>query len=250
MLSNFNPISLETLQTKTPLLERTDTKYIAQASHLGSIIGAFLPAYKILQIGNDNIFSYNTIYFDTQAMDFYMDHHQGKRQRKKIRTRYYKETNCSFFEIKFKDKGKTTKKRMEILNEEHGIHNEKTLQFIQKHNQILYNEPFLKTISPSVQIEYKRITLTDNTFTEKVTFDFDFIFTNCLDTQHTPITHNNLLIIESKGNKQNHTAMDILKSCGLKVQDKCSKYCIGANLTGLAPKNNTFKHVMKKIETL
>ena len=71
--------------------------------------------YRVLQIKDDRIMSYSSLYFDTQENKFYNDHHNGKNNRTKIRQRKYIESDLCFLEIKQKNgKGETNKSRIQV----------------------------------------------------------------------------------------------------------------------------------------
>ena len=58
------------------------------------------------------IHDYKSLYYDTEDWKFYLDHHNGRVNRNKIRFREYVGSKLTFLEIKLKNnKGKTIKKR-------------------------------------------------------------------------------------------------------------------------------------------
>jgi hypothetical protein len=100
ILSSFTPIGLEkwivcncwTEQTLSSFL----TPIICQSCWTRSKF------YKILQIGEERDFSYQTTYLDTEKYHFFYQHMSGRTNRYKVRYRIYKSTGVSYLEIKCK----------------------------------------------------------------------------------------------------------------------------------------------------
>ena len=129
-LNKFKSISLKDLESVS-LLRRHDSKFTFHSANLSVLLEKLADKYKILEIGGKRIFCYDNIYYDTNNLLFYNQHHNGKRNRYKIRTRKYLESNQLFFEIKIKNnKDKTIKKRIEIDNEQISTKNKANLTFL------------------------------------------------------------------------------------------------------------------------
>ena len=112
LLNDFQGVSLKELD-KVKLLDRQDTKFVFNQVQLPLILERIKPLYRILEINNDRIFTYDTTYFDTDDFLFYNQHHNENRKRFKVRFRKYSSNNKSFFEIKIKNnKNRTLKKRL------------------------------------------------------------------------------------------------------------------------------------------
>ena len=99
------------------LLDRIDTKYLVRVDDLPELLSALTGSHAILETGSSRISEYRTLYFDTPALNFYFDHHNGKRPRYKIRMREYQNTQDAFLEIKEKVHDlRTIKNRMPIAS--------------------------------------------------------------------------------------------------------------------------------------
>ena len=97
------------------LMSRTDIKFAFQLSKLPALLSKLSPFYKILTIDGKVIHEYKSLYFDTNARKFYIDHHNSRVNRNKIRFREYVESGLTFLEVKIKNnKGRTIKKRMKV----------------------------------------------------------------------------------------------------------------------------------------
>jgi len=98
---------------RVALMDRIDSKYIFNIHELPGFLEKLRPYYAVLDINEQEIFSYESLYFDTPNFDLYRFHHRGKLNRFKFRIRKYVESNLLFFEVKFKNnKGRTYKSRI------------------------------------------------------------------------------------------------------------------------------------------
>ena len=116
----FDAINLVELEERSKLLKRNETKYLVHKNQLFSVIDDFIEHYDILEINGNRLFHYDSCYFDTEERWAYLQHHQGKRLRSKIRTRaYLHDDHSTYFEVKLKKQGQTYKYRYPIQRSEH-----------------------------------------------------------------------------------------------------------------------------------
>ncbi|EAR01336.1 polyphosphate polymerase domain-containing protein [Maribacter sp. HTCC2170] len=241
-IHKFEAIGLEALNS-VALMKRTDTKFILHVSRLPEILDAVKSDYRALEIEDNRIMTYNTVYFDTDMNDYYHDHHNGKVRRVKVRKRVYKDSNLCFLEIKKKDgKGRTNKFRTEIALEE--FENElspRSMSFINETIDIK------KSLSRTINNSFKRITLANDKAKERVTIDFDLNY----KTKENKKAFEHLAIIEVKQERLNRRSPIItaLKKIGNNPY-KISKYCIGMASLNRNVKYNKFKQKLLKIENL
>ena len=87
-LSSFQSISLEEMDN-VKLMNRTDTKFVFSSSFLIEILNGLSDRYRVLEIEGKKESLYNTVYFDTEQLKFYTEHHNGKLNRHKVRMRKY-----------------------------------------------------------------------------------------------------------------------------------------------------------------
>ena len=114
LLKEHQTLSLADLE-KVKLLDRQDTKYVFNQVQLPLVLDKIKPFYRILEISNDLVFTYDTTYFDTDNFLFYYQHHNENRNRFKVRFRKYSSNSNTFFEIKIKNnKNRTVKKRLMV----------------------------------------------------------------------------------------------------------------------------------------
>jgi hypothetical protein len=238
LLSRFDPISLDEMDG-VKLMDRTDVKYALSFDDLRSILEALTCHYSVLTIKNHRIFSYRTDYFDTPDLNMFLDHHNGKLNRFKIRHREYIESSLSFLEVKFRsNKGRVIKARIESTKDDQPAFT----GFISKNTP--YNP---KTLNLTVVNNFNRITLVDKQLRERVTIDFNLSFSNKV----RQLGLNGLVIIEVKQNrKDNNSAIfDILKSNAIRPAS-ISKYCLGISLLNTNFKFNNFKKTILMINKL
>jgi hypothetical protein len=237
-VADFRSISLQEMDSVS-LMNRVDKKYILSFQDLVQIIPLIQPDYKILTINEQKVFTYKTDYYDTPGLSMFTDHHNGKMNRFKIRHRKYIESNLEFLEIKFKNnKGKTLKKRIASPH----FHSEPA------HHLITELTPYNPVaLDRKITTFFNRFTLVDNRLTERVTIDFNILFTE--DNQD--IRLDKLAIIEIKQEKQTAESSmyyllkeKTIRPCSL------SKYCIGLTLMNHLPKSNIFKDTIRKINRI
>ena len=123
VLGRFESINLQQMDA-VKLMNRTDTKFVFSRKLLNDVLSAITTDYSILEINNNIISSYKTLYFDTKDFNFFLDHHNGRGNRYKVRIRQYVESNLHFLEIKNKVKGRTEKVRVRKEGFENGLSTE------------------------------------------------------------------------------------------------------------------------------
>ena len=85
-LSKFDPIALKEMNSVS-LLKRVDTKFLTTESKLLEFLPSIEKDYRVLEVEENRLMSYSTLYFDTEDLIAYTDHHNGKAKRQKIRMR-------------------------------------------------------------------------------------------------------------------------------------------------------------------
>ena len=87
----FDPISLAQMD-EVALLDRTDTKYVMNEGQLFTALISLTGYYQILDINGIRLNHYRTLYFDTTNFALYLRHHADGRNRYKVRSREYVDT--------------------------------------------------------------------------------------------------------------------------------------------------------------
>lgn len=240
LVNNLDPISLGEMDSVS-LMKRTDTKFIIHQKQLIEVLEIIKNQYKVLEINENRILTYSSLYFDTENKKFYHDHHNGKVNRTKVRMRKYVESNICFLEIKQKDgKGKTTKSRIKINDFETDL-SPNSIDFIQGVTSKKIN------LEPIIWNKFNRITLVNKNAMERLTIDLNLKFK--MDTASKEFE--NLVIIELKQERFNRASPVVksLKEKGINPYS-ISKYCIG--MTNIYPhlKYNHFKRKILKINKI
>ncbi|MBP1672941.1 MAG: polyphosphate polymerase protein [Bacteroidetes bacterium] len=244
----MQPISLSEMN-KVKLMNRIDTKYITDIETFSKLMELIQQKYYVQEHLGNRIAKYRTLYFDTPNLQFYMQHHNGKSARNKVRVRQYCDSGQFFCEIKKKsNKGRTVKKRIEVGSNDFIdlSYNPNIKTLIEKELLIDCTELF-----PNLENRFFRITFVNFEKTERLTVDFEVSFIN--HQNHLENKLQNLVIIELKQEGRSHSDFKQM-IYDLPVFEKSfSKYCIGVVVTDPSIKANRFKskiHFLKnKLQT-
>ena len=117
------------------LMKRVDTKFLINRKKLESIFSSLSSHYKILKVKDVIKSKYSSFYFDTVNYKFFLDHHNGKLNRAKVRFREYVDSKTSFLEVKRK--------------------NQKNVDPFQKHFELNMNVVLLNIIDPIINKKKK-----------------------------------------------------------------------------------------------
>jgi hypothetical protein len=215
------------------LMDRVDTKYVIPIAQLQPILKKLLPHYSALEIDSKRIFTYHNTYFDTEHLDFYHAHHQGKLNRYKVRHRQYVDSEQGFLEVKFKNnKGRTIKSR---IKSSACIKGESQQAFLKSSLKGKYSE--LKSAQWG---SYERIALASEACGERLTLDLNLTFqsVDTLDSMSFP----QFFIAELKQGEHNLNSPFAKEMSRLGIRaTKFSKYCMGCALVTPSLKQNRFK---------
>ena len=228
------------------LMNRIDTKYLTDARTLPLVLeDAAREGYRALVTGESMIAGYDTVYFDSPGLQMYLDHHNRRLVREKVRTRQYVGTKQFFLEIKKKNNhGRTRKKRTQIQETDFmdfGC-NADACEFLSERSKYPVD-----VLSPSLETVFDRITLVNPLKTERITIDTNVSFRNLRGGSTASL--GSAVIIEVKQDGRAGSQMkQILLNRRVKPL-KISKYCIGVTLTsGGGVKKNRFKPRVRQIE--
>ncbi len=253
MLSNFDilerlrPIELSEMDA-IRLMNRIDTKYLTDLRTLQLILEDVAESgYSAFEINGKRINEYRSMYYDTPTLDMYLDHHNRRLVRQKLRTRCYVTTQQTFLELKSKNNhGRTKKKRLEVSSEQYDMLRLKDEPIAGWLDERMKYER--ESMSPSLETVFSRITLVNPEKTERSTIDFDLQFRNV--RKGTSAEMGDLVIIEVKqdGNLPSRLREILLESRVKPV--RISKYCIGTAMTDNEIKSGRFKQKLIYINKL
>lgn len=244
-VAGWGRVSLAELNTRAPLLDRLENKYVVSAAALGGIMDALRGDFDVLAIDGETTFAYETVYYDTDSLLAYHQHARGKRRRYKIRCRRYVDSDLYFFEVKLKgNRGRTIKQRIPYDDTRHGqdILDEATTAFVQRCVEDTYGEVFSEHLSAQLMMRFRRLTLVGKDRPERLTVDFglEFVGAGGAEAWAPPET----LVIEVKSQNGRGVGDGVLRSSGARG-GTCSKYCVGLNLVRPGMRHNVFKQLLR-----
>ncbi|MFT4662173.1 MAG: hypothetical protein ACI8XB_002461 [Patiriisocius sp.] len=180
--------------------------------------------------------SINNIYFDTPGMDFYLDNQDGKKERKKVRIRWYGDLNGKIekpiLEIKIKNGLAGTKMSfalpafnitpsLDIASIENSICNANLPE-----NVLM----LLDSLKPTLINSYKRKYYQDFTKNYRITLDSDMTYYNVyknLGSIKSMVNHGDRMVLELKYNIERDSQASNYSSYFPFRMNKHSKYVNG-----------------------
>lgn len=236
-LLHFDPISLEEMD-HVKLLNRIDTKYVIHQDRLHDYLKAISEDYKMLIIGGKSIHPYETSYFDTSGFHLYQMHHNGKRNRFKLRFRKYVNSGITYFEVKSKNNKSRTVKNRILIDRVPEILDESLVRFIREHTPGEY-EHFV----PALTVFFDRLTFVNKNANERLTVDLNLRYSSISGEKQI----DKLVIIEVKEEMHAASPFRQLMKSERQTRNYFSKYCMGLACLNKDLKMNRFK---KKIISL
>lgn len=239
-IAQFESVTLKQLDS-VKLQNRIDTKYIMTKNQLVDLLHGICANQYVLDMDGIRMFNYRTIYFDTADFQFYKDHHNGCVNRIKVRSREYVDSHLCFYEIKRKLYGTRTDKQRKIIPTIYHEVPDADYQLIQ------YKRLQQKPLEKKLTNYFKRITLTNKQFTERITIDTDIV----LENMNRKISLSNVAVVEVKQGKSDvfSNTIQVLKK--LRVHESSfSKYAMGVSLLEDQVKHNNFKPILLQLQKI
>ncbi|OUV75895.1 MAG: hypothetical protein CBC83_01995 [Flavobacteriales bacterium TMED123] len=230
-ISDFSPITLKEMDG-VKLMDRTDTKFAFRLNQLEPLLKKMQAFYNVLEVNKERIQAYNSLYFDTNDRKFYIDHHNSRVNRNKIRFREYVGSGLTFLEVKHKNnKGKTIKKRVKAPKISSQL-SEEQKAFIE---EIIGRK---MEVSAKQSISFSRITFVHKKQKERLTIDVDLSFKN--DEKKGDLKE--IVIAEVKQERMSRSSdfMRIAKEMSI-LPMRLSKYCFSTMKLHPNIKKNRFK---------
>jgi hypothetical protein len=240
-LQGFQPICLADMSGRR-LMKRMDTKYLFQAALLPQILTNLAAEYDVLDVGGVRMQRYRTCYYDTPDFQLYQQHHNGQRDRFKLRIRSYLETAVDFLEVKRKDNHDRTHKSRLQSESADALETPGAAGFLQE------NFP-LRTgnLMPKLTNRFFRIALVSRHERERLTIDLDLHF----QTPGACFGLSGLAVAEVKQPHFSvHSAFIRQMRRAGKRPTRFSKYCVGAALAYPHLKRNAFKPLFLDFQKL
>ncbi|MGB0888059.1 MAG: polyphosphate polymerase domain-containing protein [Vicingaceae bacterium] len=244
-INELSPLTLKELD-RVKLQNRTDTKFVFNASLLPIILHEIADYYSILEIDGKRTNSYQTLYYDTDDFKSYIQHHNGKANRIKVRFRKYIESDLNFLEVKFKNnKGRTIKARTKTNEIETSL-TDFTKQFIADNSYSFYEN---KEVGPVLWNNFTRLTLAHKTKNERLTIDLNLKFESFSKKDKTTIEHITIAEVKQEKASSNSDFIKAIRKHHIR-SSSMSKYCVGTALLNKNLKQNNFKERILKINKL
>ncbi|WAI01762.1 polyphosphate polymerase domain-containing protein [Methanogenium organophilum] len=242
-LAPFEGITLEELKNSdAQLLNRKERKFLMTRDQFSDLLTRLTGSYRVVEIENDRMSGYSTEYYDTDSFLTYLQHHNGKANRFKLRVRHYLSSGDSYLEIKEKrNTGRTTKQRIQVANDA-TLSEPKPRAFLTSAFPYDY-----RAFHPVLTTDYTRVTLVSRKHPERITFDVNLSF-------HTDVceySYPDVVVGEIKHNcpLRQSPAGAVLHTMGIR-NTSFSKYCTGISLNYAEVKHNRFKKNLLLLEKL
>lgn len=225
-LSGFEGAPLEEVDRRSALRRRVDTKYVVPRERLVELV-AGLDGYDILEIDGHRTFLYESVYFDTADLRCFHDHVEGARPRFKARTRYYRETETCFFEVKVKTGDETTKRQRDCDVSEHGMITHESRTFLRDAMTELIEEEPPGDLAAALSTSFRRATLSAREGGERVTIDLEVVL-RAMDDR-TATLREEYALVETKSEGAEGALDTALVEAGCEPAS-ISKYRLGVGL--------------------
>jgi hypothetical protein len=241
LLQSFDAIHLSEMG-HVALLRRTDTKYLLSEEQFFRALARLTDHYRILEIDGRRLHRYRTLYFDTQNLALYRQHHNGWRNRYKVRERAYADSDLAFLEIKHKIKTHTTIKSRIRTRELRSQIARDAESFLRTHYPYQVEELEAKLFNA-----FQRITLVSTHSVERLTVDVGLRFLwNGVRASLAGIA---IAEVKQDGFSMDSEFIRQMRALGVRATS-FSKYCIGVSMLYPEVKHNRFKPQLRRIAKL
>lgn len=240
VLERFDRIMLDDMKS-VRLMNRIDTKYLATEKQLHSLLSLMADDYYLQEIEGEVLMPYYTRYYDTSDLEMYREHQRGRLSRRKIRIRRYEGSGLEFLEVKRKNnKGRTRKERMKHTD---ATSDDVRSEFIRQNSE--YEAGML---TPKIENRFRRLTLVNRAFTERLTIDTSLSFKNFTTGNNKDLS--GLVVIELKRDGRSESpVIPLLRKLRIKASG-FSKYCMGLAMTDATLPAHRFKERLRMIDRM
>lgn len=221
--------------------KRATSKYVITGSTLSGLLRSCSGRYFIAERNGARVLPVGLVYFDTPGLRFFNQHVNGKLKRVKVRTRMWLRSGEQMLEIwKRKNKG-TMLKRIVPLELEDGTANCLAVNLFEEYSGVSIGE-----VQASVALKYSRITLVNETLSERITIDANLKFA-LPDAPDGVMSLPDLVIVEVRYSPHTRPfAEGLMKTWSIR-KSRISKYCLGVSLLKANAKVNSYKPILRNI---
>ncbi len=237
-LELFTPISLKESQ-RAALMDRGEAKYLLNIFTLKAMLPALQSHYQILEIDGESLMGYLSTYYDTPDFALYLDHHNGRSRRHKVRYREYLQTHTTFLEVKVRSVSGTTRKERVVVPEA-------TPEVLtSKHDFLAKESGERRKLEPKLEVYCQRLTLVGKNCAERVTFDLHLTYSLPSSTPGEQFQQAVIAELKFEQGAGRSIFSEIARAYGLH-SGRYSKYSVGCGLM-YGIKHNNFKPQMQAI---
>ena len=242
MLLSFAPLDLSSLLS-VATKNRVDTKFVFTSQQFFLALEFLRTSYKILEIDHLRLHRYQTLYFDTDRFDLYLSHHNGVRNRHKVRSRQYVDTDRAFFEVKKKvAPGRSVETRTETSRMITELTQDNKV-FVEKNSSLVSHG----RLSPKLWNQFSRITLLSHAGPERLTIDLHLSYNNGSKKLGIP----NLVIAELKQGNINRQSPFFRYMRSQRIRPVgFSKYCVGVAMLYPNVKHNEINPKLRMVQKM
>lgn len=237
----IEPIHLDEMNN-VQLLNRVDTKFVLTEQQLLRALHNVGDRYRVLDVQGVRLNHYRSLYFDSPDFGMYLQHHNGKQNRYKVRFREYVDSELQFLEVKMKtSKQRTIKRRTQIAGMMETF-DAQALDFLRDTYPANATE-----LVPKLWNHFVRITLVSQRAIERLTLDLHLKFRR----NRMEVWFSDIAIAEVKQEKFSIQSdfVQQMRALGLRPTG-FSKYCIGAARLYPFLKQNRFKATFLLLDRL
>ena len=241
IIDAFEPLSALEVK-KVKFSDKEEMTYTFNNSFLPQLIESTKGDYSIITNGGKKYSSYKLLYFDTPKNRFYLDAHNGKRNRFVVRYRQCIDSNITYFEVKYMNKKGRKKKKKIKVDEIKTILGDEELDLLKK----VMRKKKARKLKPRITCEFKRFILINRQNNHKVIVDSNMKFTNNnSDTHYSDIA---LAKIIQERYDRNSKFVAALRESGIR-QGQIGNYALGMSIFG-NQKSNLYKEKENRINKL
>ena len=173
VLDDLDPIDVVELTERAALQTRFDRKYVIPEYAIDVLLRGLEPGSRVLQIGDERDFAYESVYFDTDDLTSYLGAARRRRRRFKVRTRTYVDSDLCWVEVKTRGpRGSTVKTRLPYDPSDRSTLTDEGLRFA---DEVLDGSP--DGLTPTLTSRYRRSTLYLPATDSRTTIDTGLVWT-------------------------------------------------------------------------
>jgi len=240
-LSGFETITLPEIEEMAHL-NRIDRKFLFHERTLWEVLEQLQPAYVLLLTNHSGCTPYRTRYFDTRDYRFYFQHHNGRANRCKVRSREYLDTGERYLEVKRKTNKKRTVKHRKRINGPAGRLPATMLRWLDAQLEVP-----VEHLEAVLHVAFSRLTFVHPQAKERLTIDFNLRFSDGRHERTLP----GLVVAEVKLEHFSNQTPFAQQMHAMGVRPcRLSKYCLGLSLLHPGMKANRFKPRYRHLQKL